>query len=84
MGTLTKKVHVWCSLSLAYLWFKFDVIKIFVSGYGILIMWQISLKKEKKRKNEIEPKNIYTVKCFVIVLVLQLISRSTLEDLCLR
>ena len=73
-----------CSLSLAYLWVKFDLIKIFVSGYGILIMWQISLKKERKRKNEIEPKNIYTVKFFVIVLVLQLISRSTLEDLCLR
>ena len=73
-----------CSLRLAYLWVKFDFIKIFVSGYGILIMWQISLKKERKRKNEIEPKNIYTVKFFVIVLVLQLISHSTLEDLCLR
>ena len=81
---IKKKVHVWCSSSFAYLWFKFDFIKIFVSGYGILIMWQISLKKEKKRENEIEPKNIYTVKCFVMVLVLQLISRSTLEDLCLR
>ena len=75
---------MWCSLSLAYLWVKFDLIKIFVSGYGILIMWQISLEKETKRKKEIEPRNIYTVKCFVIVLVLQLIFRSTLEDLCLR